>query len=101
MRKEINEVMKKKEAELRNVMKEEIEEKGAVLRKELASKEEVVSAVTKGLRDLPYLTLCAYKFSTTTCGTITYDKFLTDFNNGDRPGGADGQLDLGTRVVPS
>ena len=68
------------------------------MRKELASKDEVGSAVTKELRDLPYLTLCAYKSTTTTVGIITYDKFLTIFNNGDRPGGADGQLDLRTCV---
>ena len=83
------------EAELRKEMKKEMKE----LRKEFASKEEDGSAVTQGLRDLPYLTLCAYQDEWTSAdSTITYDKFLTDFNNGERPGGADGQLDLRTGV---
>ena len=118
MRKEGKEIeaklvaVEEKEAELRNEMKEEMEEKEAVLRKkmkvmeevlrkELASKEEMGSAVTQGLRDLPYLTLCAYQdslYPVFPSSTITYDSFLTDFNNGDQPGGADGQLDLGTGV---
>ena len=83
------------EADLRKEMRKEMKE----LRKEFASKEEVGSAVTHGLRDLPYLTLCSYKeVWSSPSSAITYDRFLADFNNGDRPGGADGQLDLGTGV---
>ena len=91
--------VKENAAELRKEMEAKLEEKEAVLRKELASKEEMGRALTKGLRDLPYLTFCAYQDSwTSDDSTITYDSFLTNFNNGDRPGGADGQLDLGTGV---
>ena len=95
MKVEMKEELEEKEAELR----EEMKEKEALLRKELASKEEVGMAVTQGLRDLPYLTLCAYNDEWTfSSSTITYDSFLTNFNNGERPGGADGQLELGTGV---
>ena len=98
LKKELKEVkgeLEKKEA----VLRKEMETKEAVLRKELASKEEVGMAVTQGLRDLPYLTLCVYQDHwASPDSTITYDSFLTDFNNGERPGGADGQLDLGTGV---
>ena len=100
--KDVKEKMEEKEVQLRKEMEAfslMLEDKEAMLRKELASKEEVVRAVTQGLRDLPYLTLCAYQDSwTTPSSTITYDSFLTDFNNSDRPGGADGQLVLGTGV---
>ena len=95
MKVEMKEELEEKKTELR----EEMKEKEAVLRKELASKEEVGMAVTQGLRDLPYLTLCSYKFRfEAASSTIPYDSFLTDFTNGDRPGGADGQLDLETGV---
>ena len=93
----MEERMEERVKEIKAEMKEEMEEKEAVLRKELASKEDIGRAMTQGLRDLPYLTLCAYQDEWTSgSSTITYDKFLTDFNNGDRPGGADGQLNLGT-----
>ena len=90
----------KKEAELRMelekkeaVLRKEMETTESVLRKELASKEEIGRAVT------PYLTLCVYQeLWTAASSTITYDSFLTNFNNGDQAGGADGQLDLGTGV---
>ena len=97
-----------REEVLRNELKEEMEEKEevlrketkkieAMLRKEMGSKK-VAGAVTKGLHDLPYLALCANKETTTTGGTITFDSFLTNFNTANNPGGADGQLDLGTGV---
>ena len=118
MKEEMEARMEEKEAVLRGKVREDIEaemrkeietklealdtkleEREALLRKELASKGEMGRAVTQGLRDLPYLTLSGYQDSWEEAdSTITYDKFLTTFNNGDRPGGADGQLDLGTGV---
>ena len=105
LRKEIMKDLKEKSQKREEKMEANLEAmeaklKGneAELRNELASKEKVASAVTQGLLDLPYLNLCTYQDIWTGLGTITYDKFLTKFNNGDRPGGADGQLDLGTGV---
>ena len=99
--KDLEEKTKKSEEKMQanlEAMEAKLKGNEVELRNDLASKEEVVSAVTQGLRDLPYLNLCTYQDIWTTLGTITYDKFLTEFNNGDRPGGADGQLDLGTGV---
>ena len=99
LRKEVREEMEEKESVLRIEMTKEMKEKETTLRKELASKEEVGRAVTQGLRDLPYLTLCAFQGGWYSPDSIiTYNSFLTDFNNGERPGGADGQLDLATGV---
>ena len=50
--------------------------------------------------EIPYVALCAYKQvwepETIEDTAITYDKFLSNFNNADKPGGGDGQLDLDT-----
>ena len=95
----VEERVEKMKVQMKEEMEAKMEKKEEELRKELASKEEVGMAVTQGLRDLPYLTLCVYQDAwTSPSSTITYDSFLTNFNNGDRPGGADGQLDLGTGV---
>ena len=46
-------------------------------------------AVEKGLRDLPFEMVCAYKYSllTSNSNIITYDRISLEFNNSDRPGG--------------
>ena len=67
--------------------------------KDCATKSELqdLKAILGGLRDLPYLTMCAYKVTwTTASATITYDKIVADFNNSDRPNGGDGILDIAT-----
>ena len=45
-------------------------------------------AVEKGLRDLPFEMVCAYKGDWTAENSIiTYDRLSLEFNNSDRPGG--------------
>ena len=54
-------------------------------------------AVAEAVRDVPQLVISAYKFYwTTPAATITYDHYLSDYNNSERPGGGDGTLDLST-----
>merc|ERR1719350_1626003 len=49
------------------------------------------------MRDLPYEMFCAYQDKwTTPSSTISFDSFLADYNNGDRPGGGQGEMDLAT-----
>ena len=63
--------------------------KGAVM-------EEVMGEVTR-TRDLPYEMFCAYQDKwTTPSSTISLASFLADYNNGDRPGGGQGEMDLAT-----
>ena len=53
----------------------------------------------KSLRDLPYILTCAYKDGWSTPGaTITYDYLTADFNNSERPGGGDGDMNISTGV---
>ena len=96
IKEEMEKKMRKKEKQLVDIAAN-MEENEATLRKESARMEDLGRAV--GLRDLPYLTLCSFQSEWTTPeSTITFDSFTTNFNNGERPGGADGQLDLGTGV---
>merc|ERR1712226_936700 len=54
-------------------------------------------AVAAAVRDLPYEMVSVYKdYWTTRDATITYDSYLSDYNNSERPGGGDGSLDLST-----
>merc|ERR1711978_533481 len=76
------------------------------LKSELSKRENELSLymrenIRAALAEVPYLAVCAYKqvwepeiLET----TITFDKFLANFNNADQPGGGDGQLDLNTGV---
>merc|ERR1712210_56118 len=50
------------------------------------------TAVEQGLRDLPFEMVCAYKEIWDTVGVINYDRISVEFNNADRPGGADGTM---------
>ena len=58
------------------------------------------AAAREAAKEIPYVALCAYKQvwepETIEDTAITYDKFLSNFNNADKPGGGDGQLDLDT-----
>ena len=51
------------------------------------------------LRDLPIVIISATQSSTLTSPqTVTFDSFLANFNNGNRPGGGSGVLDLDSGV---
>ena len=54
------------------------------------------NALTKpSLRDLPIILISAWRGSPIRSPqTVTFDSFLANYNNGDRPGGGDGKLDL-------
>ena len=54
------------------------------------------NALTKpSLRDLPIILISAYRGNAIISPqTVTFDSFLANYNNGDRPGGGDGKLDL-------
>merc|ERR1711997_303363 len=54
------------------------------------------NALTKpSLRDLPIILISAWRGSyILSPQTVTFDSFLANYNNGDRPGGGDGKLDL-------
>merc|ERR1712150_123722 len=56
------------------------------------------SAVEQGLRDLPFQMVCAYQDQYIGTGVINYDRTTVEFNNSDRPGGADGWMDIETGV---
>merc|ERR1712037_76941 len=59
---------------------------------------DVKEEVDKGLRDLPSEMVCAYKGSTGTVGVINYDRITMEFNNSNRPGGADGRMNIETGI---
>ena len=52
------------------------------------------------LRDLPIVIISAYRKDpiTSSVQTVTFDRFLANFNNADQPGGGDADFDLGTGV---
>ena len=51
------------------------------------------------LRDLPIVIISAWHSSAITSPqTVTFDSFLANFNNGNRPGGGSGVLDLDSGV---
>ena len=54
------------------------------------------NALTKpSLRDLPIILISAWRNTgIQSPQTVTFDSFLANYNNGDRPGGGDGKLDL-------
>merc|ERR1712037_249542 len=56
------------------------------------------TAVEQGLRDLPFEMVCAYKHRWNTLGVVNYDRISEEFNNSDRPGGADGSMNIETGV---
>ena len=52
----------------------------------------------RGLRDLPFEMVCAYKHEWDEVGVVSYDRITMEFNNSDRPGGADGTMNIETGV---
>merc|ERR1712212_533164 len=57
------------------------------------------TAVEQGLRDLPFEMVCAYKHDWQEANsTVSYDRIAVEFNNADRPGGADGTMNIETGV---
>ena len=57
------------------------------------------NAVTKpSLRDLLILLISAWRYSWFHSQTVTFDSFLSNYNNANRPGGSDGVLDLNTGI---
>ena len=85
-------------------LRKEVREEMEMLKHEVSKGEnDLASSMRKAARDavmdIPYVAVCAFKqvWEPETLGTaITYDKFLSNFNNADKPGGGDGQLDLST-----
>merc|ERR1712018_456595 len=61
------------------------------VRAEVKKEEEKVlpTSVEQGLRDLPFEMVCAFKREWYAEGVVTYDQISVEFNNSDRPGGAD------------
>ena len=55
--------------------------------------------ISPSLRDLPIVLISAWHSSAITIPqTVTFDSFLSNFNNGNRPGGGSGELDLDSGV---
>jgi hypothetical protein len=62
-------------------------------------KADLPAAIAASVRDLPYEVVCGFQdVFQTASGTIPYDRITSEFNNADRPGGADGQLDIESGV---
>ena len=56
-------------------------------------------AVEQGLRDLPFEMVCALKIVEEDTGVVVgYNRITEEFNNSDRPGGADGTMNIETGV---
>ena len=71
------------------------------LRKEIASNTSnyALSLTKPSLRDLPIVLISAWQPKRLNSPqTVTFDSFLANYNNGDRPGGGDGVLDLDSGV---
>ena len=67
---------------------------------EVERKEIATNALTEpSLRDLPIVIISAFQPNLLTSPqTVTFDSFLANFNNADRPGGGDGVLDLDSGI---
>ena len=58
-----------------------------------------LEAEVEAREEVPSVLMCAYQdIWNDEMSTVTYDSFLSNFNNADKPGGGDGQLDLATGV---
>ena len=78
-------------------LRKEVEEP---LRKEMASKYSDNNVLTNpSLRDFPIVLISAWRSnSLRSPQTVTFESFLANYNNGDRPGGGSGELDLDSGV---
>ena len=77
---------------------EKLEEKVKTLESEKAElTTKMMEVEQKSLKDIPYVMSCAFVDSwTTPDATITYDRLTADYNNADRPGGGNGNMDINT-----
>ena len=90
MQKKNEEVADSLESELRNQCRTEI-------KKELDKV--LQDAVEQGLRDLPFEMVCAYQDDWRASNSIVaYDRITVEFNNNNRPGGADGLMSIETGI---
>ena len=89
----------KREVELEASMsklKKEVEES---LRKEIVANLANNTLEKPSLRDLPIVLISAWRAEELKSPqTVTFDSFLTNFNNADRPGGGSGVLDLDSGI---
>ena len=88
--------------EMKTVMREEAmtrTKEVSKLQSELATIKAEFAENRKEARDLPYMMTCAFQDHWADHGaTITFDYLLSDYNNSNRPGGGDGDLDTVTGV---
>ena len=90
------------ELETKNVEVENLETKlkmecKAEVRKEVDKV--LPTAVEQGLRDLPFEMVCAFKDHWYEANSVvSYNRTTAEFNNSDRPGGADGTMNIETGV---
>merc|ERR1712192_143772 len=76
-----------------------IEAEGESIGKEMASKISNYTLANPSLRDLPIVIISAWTGQILRSPqTVTYESFLANYNNADRPGGGDGELDLDSGV---
>ena len=69
------------------------------LRKESSSKMFIKALTNPSLRDLPIVLISAWRSDwLQSPQTVTFDSFLSNFNNQDLPGGGDSVLDLDSGV---
>ena len=60
---------------------------------------ETAALTNPSLRDLPIIIISAWrKTAITSPQTVTFESFLANFNNADRPGGGDGVLELDSGI---
>ena len=98
--------MEEREEEVKREIRMEMRKEMEMLKNEVSvTRENDLSSYVRRIAreaamEIPYVALCAYKQvwepETIEDTAITYDKFLSNFNNADKPGGGDGQLDLDT-----
>ena len=77
-------------------LRSEVEES---LRKEMASNYSKNALTKPSTRDLPIVIISAWRATPIESPqTVTFESFLANYNNGDRPGGGSGELDLDSGV---
>jgi len=95
--KEVKAEKKNQNQETAKSLKSEVENQlKAEVKKELDKV--LPAAVEQGLRDMPFEMVCAYKYNWDTLGVVNYDQISEEFNNSNRPGGADGLMNIETGV---